>query len=135
MSEFSVQFRVYLEDTDAGGIVYYVNYLKYMERARTDWLRSLGWEFQNLYQDNLQFVVHSMEARYIQPARMDDDITVTVSIEKMARTYLIFRQAVLRGKEQLCEANIKVVCIHAKSMKPVNLPKSMREQWQRPSGV
>lgn len=126
MSEFSVQFRVYLEDTDAGGIVYYVNYLKFMERARTDWLRARGWDFQSLYPQSIQFVVHSVEARYLQPARMDDEITVTSDIEKTARTYLVFQQKIWRDQTLLCQAGIKVACVDAHSMKPVALPESLR---------
>ena len=126
MSEFSVQFRVYLEDTDAGGIVYYVNYLKFMERARTDWLRSKGWDFQGLYQKSIQFVVHRVEARYLKPARMDDEIRVTSVIEKTARTYLVFQQNVWRDQTLLCQAEIKVACIDAHTMKPMRLPTSLR---------
>lgn len=122
MNEFSTNFRVYLEDTDAGGIVYYVNYLKYMERARTEWLRKLGAEFDGLQQLGCQFVVHSVQANYKKPARMDDELTVTAQIEKLGRTYVIFKQQVLKQSNVLCEAAVKVACVDADSLRPRILP-------------
>jgi len=84
MSEFFITVRVYLEDTDAGGIVYYVNYLKFMERARTELLRTMGSEFGELFKNRLQFVVHSLEAQYCKSARADDELRVTAGVEKIA---------------------------------------------------
>ncbi len=129
MSEFFIRVRVYLEDTDAGGIVYYVNYLKFMERARTELLRQLGSEFGDLYENRLQFVVHSVEAQYRKPARADDELTVTATVEKMARTYILFHQQVRKGADLMCEARIKVACIDADRLKPAAIPQELQQQF------
>ncbi|MCG8534604.1 MAG: tol-pal system-associated acyl-CoA thioesterase [Pseudomonadales bacterium] len=128
MSEFSIQVRVYLEDTDAGGIVYYVNYLKFMERARTEWLRSIGSEFEALYDEQRQFVVHSLETQYKKPARMDDELTITAAIEKLGRTYILFRQQVIKQAQVMCEAQVKVACVNAQTMKPAAIPAVLQQQ-------
>lgn len=129
MNEFFIRIRVYLEDTDAGGIVYYVNYLKFMERARTELLRSLGSEFGELYRQRLQFVVHSVEAQYRKPAVADDELTVTAQVEKIARTYILFAQQVRRGEELMCEARIKVACVDADKLKPAAIPQTLQQQF------
>lgn len=129
MNEFSLPIRVYLEDTDAGGIVYYVNYLKFMERARTELLRSLGFEFAQLGNDGLQFVVHSVNANYRKPARMDDELTVTASVQQLARTYVVFQQQVLRGGDLLCEAQVKVACVDTIHLKPAVMPLPVKSQF------
>lgn len=128
MSEFSIRVRVYLEDTDAGGIVYYVNYLKFMERARTEWLRSIGSEFEALYDEQRQFVVHSLETQYKKPARMDDELTITAAIEKLGRTYILFRQQVIKQAQVMCEAQVKVACVNAQTMKPAAIPAALQQQ-------
>ena len=122
MSQFELSVRVFIEDTDAGGIVYYVNYLKFMERARTEWLRFLGFEFTSLCRQNCLFVVKKADVNYISPARMDDLLQVTVSIDKMARTYILFKQTVKREGQALCEASIKVGCIDNQTMRPILIP-------------
>lgn len=119
---FSMPVRVYLEDTDAGGIVYYVNYLKFMERARTEWLRTAVIDFTELLQQGYLFVVHSVQADYRQPARMDDVLVITAAVEKLARSYLVFRQRVLRDDHLLCDAQIKVACIDSVTHKPKPMP-------------
>lgn len=129
MSEFFIRIRVYLEDTDAGGIVYYVNYLKFMERARTELLRSLGSEFSELYSKRLQFVVHSLEAQYRKPAQADDELIITAHAEKIARTYILFAQQVRRGEEIMCEAKIKVACVDADKLKPAPIPEQLQQQF------
>ena len=129
MNEFSIPIRVYLEDTDAGGIVYYVNYLKFMERARTELLRSLGFEFNQLSADNLQFVVHSVSAQYRKPARMDDELLVTAVVQQLARTYVVFQQQVRRGEEILCDAQVKVACVDTAHLKPALLPVPVKNQF------
>lgn len=126
--EFSLPVRVYIEDTDAGGIVYYVNYLKFMERARTELMRSQGYAKPAFLADGLMLVVHSAQVNYRQAARLDDALVVTASIAKLARTYLIFRQRVLRHNSVLCEADIKVACVEQDSMKPSALPKAVIAQ-------
>lgn len=129
MTEFSLPVRVYLEDTDAGGIVYYVNYLKFMERARTELLRSLGFEFTQLERDGLQFVVHSLNASYRKPARMDDALVVTAAIQQLARTYVVFQQQVRRDTEILCEAQVKVACVDTTHLRPAALPLPVKQQF------
>lgn len=129
MSEFSIMVRVYLEDTDAGGIVYYVNYLKFMERARTELLRSLGSQFGELYENRLQFVVHSLEAQYRKPARTDDELRISAEVEKIARTYILFRQQVFKQSDLMCEARIKVACVDADKHKPAAIPKELQQQF------
>ena len=96
MANFELSTRVFIEDTDAGGIVYYVNYLKFMERARTEWLRQLGFDFTSLYDLSTIFVVKNADVNYIAPAKMDDLLKVTASVAKMARTYIVFEQTVER---------------------------------------
>lgn len=127
MTEFSLPIRVYLEDTDAGGIVYYVNYLKYMERSRTEWLRTTGFDFNSLIACKLQFVVHSLQADYRLPAKMDDELSVTTTLEKVARTYILFEQEVRRQASVLCSAKVKVACICSETLKPKPMPHSLFE--------
>ena len=133
MSEFFIPVRVYLEDTDAGGIVYYVNYLKFMERARTELLRQMGSQFGELYDQGLQFVVHSLDAQYRKPARADDELQVSAWVEKIARTYILFHQQVKRGEELMCEARIKVACIDAVKHKPAAIPPELQQQFAEQS--
>lgn len=129
MSQFQLSLRVFIEDTDAGGIVYYVNYLKFMERARTEWLRELGFDFTTLYELNSIFVVKSAEVDYISPARMDDLLQVTVSIDKMARTYIVFKQTVAREGQALCQATIKVGCVNSNTIRPQVIPEAIKKAF------
>ena len=119
---FCFSLRVYIEDTDAGGIVYYVNYLKFMERGRTELVRSLGFDKPALPQDNVQLVVHSAQVNYRKPAKLDDSLQVLTHIVKLSRASLVFQQDVLRGEELMCEASIKVACVNAQTLKPMALP-------------
>ncbi len=125
---FSLPVRVYIEDTDAGSIVYYVNYLKFMERARTEWLRSLGFQHYTLQNDDFLFVVQRAEIDYRRPARIDDELTVTAAVEKPGRASLLFRQQVLRtaDAEVLAEAHIKVACVSRTQLVPRALPVQIR---------
>ena len=129
MTEFSIPVRVYLEDTDAGGIVYYVNYLKFMERARTELLRRMGSQFGEMFKQGLQFVVHSVDAQYRKPARADDELKVTAQVEQIARTYVLFHQQVIRGCDLMCEARIKVACIDANRLRPAAIPQELQQQF------
>ena len=128
MHPFSIPLRVYIEDTDAGGIVYYVNYLKYMERSRTEFLRSLGYHKPAILDGGLLLVVHSAQINYRRSARLDDQLQVTSQIEKLARSYIEFKQQVLRSGELLCEGVIRIACVDANSMKPNALPADMHHQ-------
>ena len=130
--EFSTQVRVYIEDTDAGGVVYYVNYLKFMERARSDFLRSLGFAKPALLTDDLLLMVASAGVDYKRSAKLDDVLSVTASISKVARSYVGFSQSVRKvcgdeTKEELALGSIKVACVNKKTMKPVSMPVSLRE--------
>lgn len=125
---FTLRCRVYYEDTDAGGIVYYVNYLKFMERARTERLRGLGFAQSRLADDGLLFVVHSTEARYHAPARLDDELLVTAEIVEIKRASLRFKQQVRRAEDDLllCEGQFLVACVHTESLKPRSIPERLR---------
>lgn len=128
MHQFSIPLRVYIEDTDAGGIVYYVNYLKYMERSRTEFLRALGYDRPAILDGGLLLVVHSAQINYRRPARLDDQLQVTAQIYKLGRAYIDFQQQVLRGDELLCEGTVRIVCVEASTMKPSAIPTSMHHQ-------
>ena len=121
---FTFPCRVYYEDTDAGGIVYYVNYLKFMERARTERLRHLGFSQAQMATENLLFVVHSSQARYHTPARLDDELLVSVQVEALKRASLKFYQQVRRANDDvlLCEGRFTIACVRADTLKPRGIP-------------
>lgn len=128
--------RVYYEDTDAGGIVYYVNYLKFMERARTECLRDLGFSQSQLAGENLLFVVHSAEARYHAPARLDDEILISAEVIELNRVSLRFRQQIRRAADNvlLCEGQFLIACVRADSLKPRAIPEALRTAFAAPAG-
>lgn len=120
---FEFPVRVYWEDTDAGGIVFYANYLKFFERARTEWLRAAGVEQHALREDTgLIFVVAATSLRYVAPARLDDLLTITVDPEPAGRASLVVRQRALRGSTLLAEGEIRIGCVRAGDLKPQRLP-------------
>ena len=119
--EFLLPIRVYIEDTDAGGIVYYVNYLKFMERSRTEFLRSLGYGKTSVLDDGLLLVVHSLSVDYRQPAKLDDELIVTSEIIKLARSYVVFKQQVRREQLVLCDAEVTIACVNNR-LKPTAIP-------------
>ncbi len=125
---FAHRCRVYYEDTDAGGIVYYVNYLKFMERARTECLRHLGFAQSQLVGENLLFVVHSAEARYHAPARLDDELSISAEVMELNRASVRFRQQVKQVADEtlLCEGQFLVACVRADNLKPRAIPKALR---------
>jgi acyl-CoA thioester hydrolase len=123
---FTWPVRIYWEDTDAGGIVYYANYLKYMERARTEWLRAAGIEQLPLKeQHGLMFVVVDLEAHYRKPARYGDELQVTCAIAERTRASLMFEQRIYRSDELLIEGKVRVACLDANNLKPKALPKEL----------
>ena len=128
MAEFQWPLRVYIEDTDAGGIVYYVNYLKFMERARTEYMRALGYGKTSIFSDNLMFVVHSMQVDYKKPARLDDELVATAEVVKTGRAYLLFHQEVRNGSQLLCSASVKIACVDRAELRPAPLPQVMLQQ-------
>lgn len=135
--QFSWPMRVYFEDTDAGGVVYYANYLKYMERARTEWLREQGYDHDMLAKNpGVVFVVRSVAADYLKPARLDDLLRVTVSIKAQTRSSVTFAQQVMRPRgaedsELLATGEAKVVCVDVETFKPRPLPRRLGEQLKR----
>jgi acyl-CoA thioester hydrolase len=126
---FAIPVRVYYEDTDAGGVVYYANYLRFLERARTEWLRSLGFEQKDLAREpGVLFVVAGVEVDFKRPARFDDALEVTVAIAERGRAGLTFAQEVRRGAERLVVAEVRVACVDAASFRPVALPPALLER-------
>lgn len=124
---FRFDLRVYYEDTDAGGVVYYANYLKFFERARTEWLRRLGVN-QSDYavQEQRQFVVKKVEIQYRKPAILDDLLTLYSTITRVGRASLVFHQIAQRGDLVLCEGTVEVCCIDARTLRPVPLTPELR---------
>jgi acyl-CoA thioester hydrolase len=119
--------RVYYEDTDAGGVVYYANYLKFFERCRTEWLRELGIDQSALaLEQGLQFVVARIEVKYLAPARLDDELTIEARLAHLGRCSLAFDQVALRGGEPLARAQVTVACVDARQRQPTRLPERLR---------
>jgi acyl-CoA thioester hydrolase len=122
-SVFDWTVRIYYEDTDAGGIVFYANYLKFFERARTEWLRAAGIGQQQLLdQEGAAFVVKNANIDYVAPARLDDEIRIATTIEKLGRATVQFFQQAWRGEQLLSSASVKVGCVDAATMRPRPLP-------------
>ena len=128
MSEFIWPIRVYYEDTDSGGVVYYANYLKFMERARTEWLRHLGLEQDVLRErQGVVFAVRSVEVEYLKPARFNQLLHVRSLVEEVRPASLVFWQQITRagadgGDEVIATAHIKVVCIDVETFRPRPFP-------------
>jgi acyl-CoA thioester hydrolase len=111
-NDFEHPVRVYWEDTDAGGVVFFANYLKFFERARTEWLRSLGFSQESMRVDEeAAFVVSETRVRYLRPARLDDLLTITVRLAAVARASITIEQQVWRGDELLTEGSIRIACV------------------------
>ena len=123
---FSWPVRVYWEDTDAGGVVYYANYLKFMERARSEWLRAFGFE-QDVLRDEagVVFVVRRVEIDYLSPARFNEQLEVSVRLHEMGRASLSVRQELLRGADRLAQAVVTLACVDAVRFKPVKIPEPL----------
>ena len=132
-ARFVLPLRVYYEDTDAAGVVYYANYLRFLERARTEWLRSLGYEQQRLAQTmDLAFVVRSLACEYLKPARLDQMLNIVSEIESIGRAQIVFAQRVENqaGTETLLTASVRVACIAAARGKPKALPNEMYDTFK-----
>ncbi|SMN11790.1 4-hydroxybenzoyl-CoA thioesterase family active site [uncultured Candidatus Thioglobus sp.] len=126
-----IEIRVYYEDTDSGGVVYYANYLKFIERGRSEYLRDLGFEQDVLTQENnIIFAVRSVNAQYRFPARFNDLLTVQTLIKKVGHASLIFSQKITpSGKNKvLFEAQITIACLHADTLKPCGIPSVILEK-------
>ena len=125
---FTFPIRVYWEDTDAGGIVFYANYLKFFERARTEWLRSLGIAQSALREEvGGMFIVSETSARYLAPAKLDDELSVTAALEAGGRASLIIAQQARRGDTLLCEGTIRIGWVDAATLRPARIPDSILE--------
>jgi acyl-CoA thioester hydrolase len=128
---FAASFDVYWEDTDAGGVVYYANYLKFLERCRTDWLRALGVDQQQLRADRkLQFVVVNITVDFLRPAVLHDEILVTATLKRLAGATIHFGQTIMRGGEQLIDAAVRVACLDSGTLKPRAIPKDLFTEWR-----
>jgi acyl-CoA thioester hydrolase len=126
---FSLPVRVYFQDTDAGGVVYHANYLNFMERARTEWLRAHGYSNAGLMKEfGMVFVVRSIKLDYLKPALLDDSLGVTARIKEIGRSRLTLLQTILRGSDVLTEAEVHLVCVSLESFKPVSVPEVLRVQ-------
>lgn len=133
--KFCWPVRVYWEDTDGGGIVYYANYLKFLERARSEWLRALGVDQAALQRaERIQFAVVEAQVRYRRPARYDDLLAVTAAVEGWRGASVAFAQEIRRGGEDgelLVEATIRAACLDADTLKPRPLPPRLLEELRR----
>ncbi len=132
--------RVYYEDTDSAGVVYYANYLCYFERARTEWLRALGFEQTELAaQYGVVFVVRSITVEYLRPARFNDALSISVELADVGASQIAINQRVLRGAgtsmEMLVDAQVRVACVNMATMKPVRIPKLLSTKISAKAGT
>lgn len=130
-AESIFQVRVYYEDTDAGGVVFYANYLKFFERARTEWLRDLGVDQSRLaLEEKRLFVVQGLEMAYRRPARLDDLLTIRSRVTRLGRASIHFAQVAERYGELLAEGQIQVCCVDSERMRPAGLPGFLRAKLE-----
>jgi len=124
--QFSWPVRVYYEDTDAGGIVYYGNSLKFMERARTEWLRSRGIDVARLADtDRLMFTVRAITLDFLKPARLSDKLDVSVAVGRMRKVSMELEQAVVRAGDVLCTGQVRLACVDVDTLKPRAMPETL----------
>jgi len=131
--DFNWPLRVYYEDTDAAGIVYYANYLKFMERARTEWLRSLGFNQEQLrHEHGIVFAVTRLNSHYHRPARLDDQLSVSVCLKRIARASFSLHQDIVRDDgDALCEGQVTIACLDAEALKPRKFPSFLLTELRR----
>jgi len=128
---YSFPVRVYFENTDAGGVVYHSEYLKFLERARTEWLRHLGYDHQSLVRDHrVLFVVTAMAIDFVRPARLDDSLLVSVRLESLGKVRCVFAQEVRRDDEVLVQARVTVASVTGENMKTVEIPEGLRKKME-----
>lgn len=128
---FSWPTRVYWEDTDAGGVVYHAQYVAFLERARTEWLRYRGHGQQQMRDDlGLVFAVRAMQLEFLRPARLDDLLAVTVEIRSCRRASVVFAQSIRRGEELLLTAQVRVAVLSASSFRPKPAPDALYEEFK-----
>lgn len=128
---FSLPIRIYYEDTDAGGVVYYANYLRYMERARTEWLRALGFEQDQLIaREGVIFAVRSVRLDFLKPARFNDLLEVSLRVASRRGASLTFAQSIRRADVTVCEGEVRVACLDAASFAPRALPTALAQRLE-----
>ena len=121
-----IRVRVYYQDTDAGGVVYHAQYLSFMERARSELLNAAGIDLARFTREHgVLFVVFQIAVTYHQPARLNEQLTVSAEVAKMGRASLVFRQRVERGAELLCEADVTVALVDREQMRPARMPEEL----------
>ncbi len=126
---FSIQARVYYEDTDAGGVVFYANYLKFMERARTEWLRGLGFEQDELMaSEGLVFAVSSVQMDFLKPARFNDLLNISVVVKRLGKASVSVYQEIHRNSELLNRADVKLACVNMETFTPQRIPERITER-------
>ena len=128
---FDFPLRVYFEDTDASGVVYHAHYVKFLERARTEWLRHLGFsnsELERKYKMN--WVIAEIAVEFLKPARLDDSVNISVAIENLGRVRCTFHQEIRRGEELLVKARVLVATVSADSFKPIEIPADLRKKME-----
>jgi acyl-CoA thioester hydrolase len=124
---FCLTQRVYWEDTDAGGVVYYANYLKFLERVRTEWLRSLGHDQGELARrDGVVFVVRSVNIEFMRPARLDDEIVASIATAELGASVVLLRQYIERENERIVSADVKLACVRLATFQPTRIPVNLR---------
>ncbi|MEO8104183.1 MAG: tol-pal system-associated acyl-CoA thioesterase [Betaproteobacteria bacterium] len=128
---FDFPQRIYFEDTDAGGVVYHAHYVKFLERARTEWLRYLGFTSSELERKyKMLWVVSEMAVEFVKPARLDDSVNISVAIENLGRVRCTFHQEIRRGEETLVKARVLVACVSADGFKPIEIPADIRKKME-----
>ena len=128
---YTHSYTVYYEDTDVGGVVYYANYLKFMERCRTDWLWAMGVDQQRLRAERqVQFVVVNVTVDFLRPAVLHDEILVTAELQRLAGATIHFKQTIMRGDEQLIDATVRVACLDSGTLRPRAIPKDLFTEWR-----
>ena len=120
--------RIYFEDTDSGGVVYHANYLKFMERARTEWLRGIGLDQAKLkLKDNIMFVVAKLNIEFKKPAKFNDELTVITNIEGIGASTIFINQEILKDNYLISSARVEIACINSKLFKPQRIPKDTKQ--------
>ena len=135
---FSIPVRVYYEDTDAGGVVYYANYLKFFERCRTEWMRFAGHDQSALAAEaGIGFVARKASCEYLKPARLDDELTVGLEVEKLTRVRVVFRQHVRRasattpgGWDELVTGTVEIACVNMATLRPAPIPEFLYQKLE-----
>jgi len=125
MAQHEISYRVYYEDTDAGGVVYHANYLRFAERARTEWLRELGFNQSGL---DVLFVVRRVEIDYLAPARLDHVLTIKTSLQNISRASITLEQDFYSDGKLMAKAIVVIVCVGRKELRPVSIPDEIRNK-------